>query len=111
MKTITLILTALLALNVGSLFADNVPDGKGKQEPVAIEIRIHMESLVPDLPRIADFSDGILVISFSDETDSLRPELPAEATFEDQLPLSDPSSDPMLVRRLAPTLPGEADFE
>ena len=106
MKTQTIILTLILALNITPLFAN-----KGTGDPVKTvysktETTVNLTDLVPSVPREADFSDAI-------ETNpcpetflfNLIPVTPWEADFEDTV-----YNQPPDLKTLAPTTPEQADF-
>jgi len=96
MKTTTIIIAAVLALQVNVLFAGN----ESASAPAATENTLI--ALAPATPVEATFED------FSPVTIAVRilaPVVPMEAEFEDVVP--EPIID---VASLAPATPAEADF-
>lgn len=94
MKTITIIITAVLALNVSLLNASTPNPTRPVTTPNTISI------LAPVVPMEATFSDSIIEMDYS----VLAPAVPAEANFEDTILVNDNLA-------LLPEVPAEADFE
>jgi hypothetical protein len=93
MKTTTLILAAVLALQVNILFAGNdVASAPATNSYSSV-------SLAPVTPTEATFEESIVT-----EMNALMPVTPTEATFEDAAP------EMVSITALAPAPPAEADF-
>lgn len=96
MKTITIILVAVLTLQMNVLFASN--DGALIRSNRVSNASSRI-SLAPVTPAAADFEEIITVVEFS----SLAPVTPTEASFEDAI-------EDIIITKLAPVTPIEADF-
>lgn len=94
MKTITIIITAVLALSINILFAST----PSATHPVSNKTVLSI--LAPIIPMEASFDDADMIPDYS----SLIPSTPAEATFEEASPNFDYSN-------LVPAFPATADFE
>jgi hypothetical protein len=94
MKTITIIITAVLALNVSLLQASNLNPTRPVTSPKSILF------LAPVVPMEATFTDTLIEVDYS----ILAPEIPTEANFEDTIFVNDNMA-------LLPGVPAEADFE
>ncbi len=98
MKTSTLIIAAVLSLQVSTLFAgSDCPITRSNNDPATYCI-----SLEPSTPAEATFGDEY---NLSDSR-WLAPSTPAEATFEDEVETTGSG----LLHSLAPVTPAEADF-
>jgi hypothetical protein len=97
MKTIKMIIAAVITLQAGILFAGN----ETSSVPVTNDnLTISMNCLVPVTPREATFEEAVLMNDFA----SLAPATPIEATFGEP-------SEGAFVLDLAPVTPAVADFE
>ena len=94
MKTITIIITTVLALTFTSLSA-STPNATHPVTKTTV-----LSVLAPIIPMEASFDDAELTPEYS----SLIPETPAEATFEE-------TSAGLNYSDLAPIVPMTADFE
>jgi len=103
MKTIY-ILTALIGLQITTLFASNHTEGITMNNKHEI---IDLQWLAPLAPATADFSDEAPALEM-DVTD-LVPVIPGVATFEDEIGSGLVSRE--VLHFLAPKTPLEADFE
>jgi hypothetical protein len=98
MKATTVIIAAILALQVNILFAGNeTVSAPGTTDNTLISAAI----LAPVAPVEATFEEAILI----NENANLVPVTPSEATFEDV------SCDMVSAFDLAPVVPVLADFE
>jgi hypothetical protein len=123
MKT-TVLITAVLSLQVSALFAaiDNVPEMKANESNAN-----YCVSLIPDVPSEAAFEEDAALADFvtlapvipleagfeneaddstTPEADSLVPVIPTEAGFSDRLDLNTAEN----LSRYAPVIPAEAGF-
>lgn len=94
MKTITIIITTVLALTFTSLSASTPAPTNPVTKSTVLSV------LAPIIPMEASFEDA----EFTTDYSSLLPETPAEATFEEATAIVD-------YAKLAPVVPTTADFE
>jgi hypothetical protein len=98
MKTIKMIITAVITLQAGILFAGNENSSASvSNENSAISV----EYLVPVTPKEATFEEAVII----NDLTSLAPATPVEATFGD-IP-----AESAFALDLAPVTPAVADFE
>jgi hypothetical protein len=98
MKTTTIILAAIFTLQASFLFAGNE---SVTSTSTPVEITLDIAALVPVTPAEATFEDVVPVIDLG----SLAPVVPVEADFSDTV---DQTID---ISSLAPVTPMVADFE
>ena len=97
MKATTIIIAAVLALQVNVLFAGN----DTASAPVTNEnTTTTLTSLVPTIPSVADFVDASVMY----EVTCLAPTVPAEAQFDEM------NYEMVSALNLAPMTPETADF-
>lgn len=97
----TLILTAIFCLMSGVIFADGT-----EVRPTANcndALSVALTNLTPSLPAEATFDDDVTLTDLG----YLAPNTPIEATFDD-VP---EAGNEMILQNLAPVTPSEADFD
>ena len=103
MKATTIIIAAVLSLQVSVLFAEN-----NETRPVVSNeaVSFNINALAPITPNEATFEDATESNAFAFNFSDLAPVTPVEADFNDntEVPVNDFSA-------LAPVTPAEADFE
>jgi len=106
MKTTTLLLTILLAMNISLLSAGNTTGDPVKTNYTKPETTSHLPNLTPYLPKEADFSDDVYTQNnLETMLPCLTPSTPAEAEFED------PDTRMLVnIKSLTPDIPAEAEF-
>ena len=102
MKATTIIIAAVLSLQVSVLFADN---DKTRSTVNNETLSINISTLAPVTPAEATFEDATETTAFSFDLSVLTPVTPKEADFSDVIPESS-----MTMTNLAPVTPSEADF-
>ena len=125
MKTTTIILAAVLSLQINVLFAGN-EHSPANVNSTREETTLNVSALFPDTPAEATFEDVCMVCL---DIEALAPEVPAEADFSDVAPatgidllflapatpdkadFSDVADQDIDIRALAPVTPAFADFE
>ncbi|MCK9421421.1 MAG: hypothetical protein M0Q38_02375 [Bacteroidales bacterium] len=106
MKTPTIILIFLLAININMLFANNGAGDPVKTVFPKTETTVKLTDLAPSLPKEADFTDAIENEPFYEKLLlDLTPVTPREADFEDN-----ETDRPMNIKTFAPVMPEYADF-
>jgi len=106
MKTTTLFLTLLLAMNISLLSANTATGDPLKTIYTKPGTTSHLTNLAPSCPKEADFSDDISTLNDIEAMlPSLTPSTPEEAAFED------PDARMLIdMKSLTPDIPAEADF-
>jgi hypothetical protein len=97
MKTLTIIITAVLALQVNILLAGNAISLPATAESSTITL----SSLAPTAPMEATFDDASLTNDYA----ALVPIIPMEASFEDA------AAEQMMLINIAPVIPTVAGFD
>jgi hypothetical protein len=101
MKTLTIIITAILSLQISTLFAgSDCPIDKSSIDNKAS----YCVSLAPTAPLEATFEDEEMILDLS----KYAPSTPKEATFEDESETEGISAE--LLKSVAPSVPAQADF-
>ena len=102
MKATTIIIAAVLFLQVSVLFAEN---NEASPAVFNVPVSFNMNALAPVTPTEATFEDATESNAFTFNFSDLAPVTPVEADFSDVVPEKN-----LDLTMLAPVTPAEADF-